>query len=276
MTSKVCSLEEAVASIPDGAAIGIGGGPMSRRPMSLVREVIRQGRKGLTLVTYTGGIDVDALLAAGAASIVRAPYVGFEYLGLAPHYQPTGNLTIVVETIASLASGLRAGAGGLPFLPARPSTASDVLEVRTDVRRVTCPYTGATLVAWPAITVDVALLHVADSDPFGCATLGDSVSMDEVLADAAERVIISAESIGSKPSSPRSLEGSSVSHVVHARHGAHPTAFPPLYDADVPELLGYLDLARKPPSTHWLADWAGPSESEYGKRFNTPEGGVGP
>lgn len=275
MRSKVCSLEEAVASIPDGAAIAIGGGPLSRRPMSLVRELIRQGRTGLTLVTYTGSIDVDALIAGGVASTVRAPYVGFEYLGLAPHFQPSEKLDIVVETIASLASGLRAGAGDLAFIPARASTASDVLAHRKDVRRVACPYTGADLVAWPAIAVDVALLHVEDSDSSGCASLGDSVAMDELLADAADRVILSAENLDVDGHSPRTIDGFKVSHVVHSPGGAHPTAFPKLYGADVPELLAYLAAARSP-SPQWPAGWVAPTEADYRERHNIVEDGARP
>src|ERR1700712_4070377 len=88
---KRTSLAEAAARVGDGALVALGGGLCARLPMALVRELVRQDRRGLHLVGSAHSIDVDLLVAAGAVSVCEESYVGFEQdLGLAPAFRRAG------------------------------------------------------------------------------------------------------------------------------------------------------------------------------------------
>lgn len=99
--SKVVSLQDGVAMIPDGAMIGIGGNTFHRAPGAALHELVRQGRRKLTLVKTAGSYDVDLLVGAGMAEKATIAYVGFETLGLAPQFRravETGRLAVWEHT----------------------------------------------------------------------------------------------------------------------------------------------------------------------------------
>lgn len=86
--AKLTSLAEAAALIEDGNALSIGGSLLHRTPSALIREIIRQGRKNLSLIKPSPGYDADILCAAGALERVYSGIVTFEAsYGLAPHYR---------------------------------------------------------------------------------------------------------------------------------------------------------------------------------------------
>lgn len=84
---KQTTLAAAVARIPDGATVALGGNTFHRAPGAAVAELIRQGRRDLTLVKTAGAYDVDVLVGAGAAGRAWFAYVGFETLGMAPQFR---------------------------------------------------------------------------------------------------------------------------------------------------------------------------------------------
>ena len=88
MERKLCSLEEALASVGDGALTGLGGNTLNRAPMAAVREMIRQGKRKLHLVKTAGGMDIDLLCQAGCVSTVDAGFISYESeFGLAQFYR---------------------------------------------------------------------------------------------------------------------------------------------------------------------------------------------
>lgn len=87
MADKRVSLREAVAPIQDGSMVALGGNTIHRAPCAAVHEIIRQGKRGLTLVKTAGAYDVDILCGTGCAEGVLAAYVGFENYGLAPRFR---------------------------------------------------------------------------------------------------------------------------------------------------------------------------------------------
>lgn len=85
--SKVVSLRDAVSLIPDGASVAIGGNTFHRAPGAALHELVRQGKRGLTLVKTAGSYDIDLLVGAGAVAKVAVAYAGFETMGLAPMFR---------------------------------------------------------------------------------------------------------------------------------------------------------------------------------------------
>ncbi|MBX6378683.1 MAG: CoA transferase subunit A, partial [Clostridia bacterium] len=241
--------------VRDGDMVGVGGNSLARRPVALVRELIRAGRRDLTVVAFTAGFETELLLAAGRLRAVRACYVGLDYLGLAPHFGRDPAVHIWEETEASIVLGLKATASHVSFLPFRGVRQTDVLRVRPDVQLVRCPYTGEEYVAWPALQVDVALIHAPACDADGNAVLGASRGIDRLLGAAARTTIVSAERLVGEEEIRRQgadLLGHRVAAVVHAPYGAHPTSCYPYYRADVPHLLDYLDRCREGRVTEYL------------------------
>lgn len=94
-------LAEAVARIEDGAVIALGGNTFHRAPGAALHELVRQGRRNLTLVKTAGAYDVDLLAGAGALAKAAVAYVGFETLGLAPRFRrevESGRLQVIEHT----------------------------------------------------------------------------------------------------------------------------------------------------------------------------------
>ena len=164
----VVSLEEAVELVPDGSSIGTGGILMTRKPVALLNAVASV-RRDLTLWTLLGSLDAELLAAHGALAASNTIYVGFEQLGFAPAYSKAvadGSVDAREYSELLMLAGLRASLAGLPFLPTRGAQGSDVATALR-IETITCPYSGETLFAAPAIRPDVALLHATAADAHG-------------------------------------------------------------------------------------------------------------
>ncbi len=252
-SSKLISLSQAAALVQTGQTLALGGMTLYRRPTAFVRALLQRHRaagapSGLTLLGLTGGFEGDLLIGAGLVSRVRTCYFGLEIFGLAPMFTyraNRGELEIIEETEASLAHGLRAQLAGVGFMPARAWLGTDLPALRPEVKTVTDPYSGEELIAFPAIRPHVSVIHALQADPEGNALLGGNRAMDEELALAAEKVIITAEEI--LPALGKAdLAAPLVQHVVHAPQGAAPSSCYPAYPLDGETLLRYTEQAASP------------------------------
>ena len=159
---KTLSARDAVAQLADGMTIGIGGWGPRRKPMALVREIVRSNLKDLTVVAY-GGPDVGLLCAAGKVRKLVFGFVSLDVIPLEPHFRQAreqGALDVWELDEGLLQLGLRAAAARLPFLPTRVGLGTDLLKHAPHLRTVQSPYGGETLLAMPALELDAALLHV--------------------------------------------------------------------------------------------------------------------
>ncbi|MER1998084.1 MAG: CoA-transferase, partial [Arthrobacter sp.] len=163
MTEKLCGLESVAGQFRDGMTVGIGGWGSRRKPMALVRELIRSGARDLTVVSF-GGPDVGMLCAAGAVRKVVFGFVTLDSIAVEPHFaaaRQAGSIEVVELDEAMLVSGLRAAGRRLPFEVTRSGLGADALAANPQIRTVTSPYDdGEVLVAMPAVELDVALLHL--------------------------------------------------------------------------------------------------------------------
>lgn len=205
MRDKRMSLEDVVGELRSGMTIGIGGWGSRRKPMALVRALLRSDVTDLTVVSY-GGPDLGLLCSAGK---VRKAYYGFVSLDSAPFYDPwfakartSGALIAREMDEGMLKCGLEAAAARLPFLPIRAGLGSDVPNFwEGELRTVASPYPGPdgrpeTLTAMPALNLDAALVHLSIGDKHGnAAYTGVDPYFDDLYCLAAERRYLSVERI---------------------------------------------------------------------------------
>lgn len=245
MKTKQISLDDAVRRVQSGDMLALGGMTLYRRPVAFVRALIALPHppSDLTLLAFTAGYESDLLVGAGLVRRVRTCYFGLEIFGLAPQFTvraASGEIEIIEETEASLAFGLRAAMAGVGFMPGRAWLGTDLPRLRPDVRTVKDPYSGETLIAFPAIHPDIAVIHALRADPEGNAVIGKNKGIDEELALTAGQVIITSEEIVPRLEQA-DIVAPLVDAVVHAPRGAAPTSCHPLYPLDGEAILAYCE-----------------------------------
>jgi glutaconate CoA-transferase subunit A len=246
---------EAVSEIRDGMTIGFGGWGSRRKPMSIVREILRSPVKDLTVVTY-GGPEVGLLCNAGKIRRLVYGFVSLDSIPLEPHFRKArqaGAIEAAELDEGMLQWGLLAAALRLPFLPTRAGLGSDVLSINPDIRLVRSPYDdGEELVAMPALELDIAFIHMNRADARGNGQyLGPDPYFDDVFCRAARRRFMSAEKIlptadlaAEGPLQTRLVNRTMVDGVIEAPGGAHFTECPPDYGRDEAFQRRYAETAR--------------------------------
>lgn len=249
MLDKRMTPAEIVAGLSDGMTIGIGGWGPRRKPMALVREILRSPLKDLTIVGF-GGPDMGMLCAAGKVKKLIFGFVSMDVIPLEPYFRKAreaGGLEIEELDEGMLQWGLKAAAMQIPFLPTRVGLGTDLMTYGR-FKTVQSPYDdGEVLVAMPAIPLDVALLHVTRADRMGnIQALGPDTYYDEWHARAAKKCYVSAEEVvdrldESYPDDYRYniIERCFISGVTEIPLGAHPTTMPPNYGWDMEHLKAY-------------------------------------
>lgn len=250
MKSKISTIKCAVDAIQNGSIVAVGGNTNYRCPIALALEIINQEKRNLTLVSMTAGLPCDMMIGAGCVEVIRSCYMGLEIFGLAPMFRQkveNGEIKTIEETETTIAVGLRANLAGLAFLPARCLLGTDLLKIRSDIRMVTCPYTGELLPALPAIKPDVALIHSLAADEQGNAVLGGNLSVDIEIAQTSEITIISSEAVITHEEIIKrgaDIIGLNVDYVIPLKHGAYPTSCFPEYLLDGQAFLDYIKACQ--------------------------------
>ena len=272
---KRISAAEAVAELRDGMTLGIGGWGSRRKPMALVREILRSPLRDLTVVTY-GGPDVGLLCRAGKIKRLVYGFVSLDSIPLEPHFREArqaGSFEAAELDEGMLQWGLRAAAYRLPFLPTRAGLGSDVTKINPGLRTVRSPYAdGEELLAMPALTLDAALIHMNRADARGNGQfLGPDLYFDDLFCLAAKRRFMSCEKIVAtedlqKEGSLHTLRinRTMVDGVIEAPGGAHFTECPPDYGRDEAFQREYAATAKEPAA--WDAfrrRYLDVSEAEY-------------
>lgn len=247
---KLIDAADAVRLVHDGDHVAIGGCLFSRTPMLLVREILRQGRRDLTLSRNLLCLEGEWYMLAGAVHTIVTSWQG---IGL-----PWGLSRIMRESVESgrvrfeewshLGLGLRyrAGAMGVPFLPTLSMLGSDLMRL-TSAKAMACPFTGQTVNLVPALFPDVALLHVHRADRFGNCQIDGYPHMDADIARAATTVLVTAEEIVDDEEARRHpdrtiIPGLVVDAVIPAPLGAFPGECYGLYETDFSHFDLYVGL----------------------------------
>lgn len=266
MADKQTSVAAMAAEIESGMTLGLGGWGSRRKPMALVRELLRSEVTDLTLVAY-GGPDVGLLVEAGKVSKVICGFVTLDSIPLDPLWRAArqaGTVELMEVDEGLFYLGLQAAAWRVPFLPARAGLGSAVLADSPGIVTITNPYVDgpfadpadvdAELTAMPALRLDVAVVHANRADTAGNAMfLGPDPFFDELFLGAAARRFVTAEKI--VPAGTLSEHGPLERATIHrlltdqvaaAPNGAHFTACPPDYERDEAFQRAYVAAAKDP------------------------------
>ena len=273
--SKRLTEDEVVGELRSGMTIGIGGWGSRRKPMSIVRAILRSDLTDLTVVTY-GGPDLGLLCAAGKVKRAVYPFVSLDSIPLEPHFRAArqgGTIEDEPYDEGLFLLGLQAAAWRVPFLPTRVGLGSDLFRDNPRLKTVESPYDdGETLVAAPALTLDVSLVHMNRADERGNAGyLGPDLYFDDLFVGAAERTFLSAEYVVPTDDLEPTLgltrmviSRIQVDGVVEAPGGAHFTSCVPDYDRDEAFQRSYAAAAKSPEAwADFQSAWLDLSEAEY-------------
>lgn len=284
---KLTDLADAAARVRDGSTVALGGLSMNATPMALVRELIRQRKRNLTLLAIVNGMAVDWLVAAGCVRKVVAGLVSFEGMGLAPHFRrsvESGEVELEEYSEHLLIARLRAAANRLPFMPTKAGLGTDVIGLHPEATRLEHdPVTGEAYVACTPLPVDFALVHAHAADRRGNVRVDPKlIWMDNEIVDAAAYTLVTAEHIvpheaivaePHRTTYPRFM----IDAVAEVPLGAYPTSCFPLYTHDRAFYEAYAEAATD--SGRFQAFWseriAGPADHESFIRANGGQETIG-
>ncbi len=194
-------LSEAIAAhVRDGDSVAMEGFT-HLIPFAAGHEVIRQGRKRLTLIRMTPDLIYDQLIGMGCAEKLVFSWGGNPGVGSLHRLRDAVEnswpqpLALEEHSHAAMANAYEAGAANLPFAVFRGYTGVDLPKVNPAIRSVTCPYTGEVLATVPAIRPDVAVIHALKADRAGNVLLEGIVGVQKEAVLAAGRAVVTVEEV---------------------------------------------------------------------------------
>jgi len=279
-------MREAITElVPDGASVALGLQLEQMIPFAAGHEIIRQGKRGLTLIGPISDILFDQLIGAGCVEQVIAAWVGNVMMGSAYNFRRAveqGEVKVVNMTNFTVALALQAAATGVPFLPTRSALGSDVARGNSFFAEIESPFASdgrgesstrpdsqgrlsprgqGKLHAVRALSPDVAIVHLQRADRDGNAHCWGNFGVMIEAVRAAKRVIVVAEEIvdaeviASDPNRTV-IPGFLVSAVVECRNGAHPSPVQGHYKRDDAFFRQYHEQTKtKADSEVWLHRW---------------------
>ena len=262
--TKILSLKEAIKEYVHDSDTVYAAGFTHLIPFAAGHEIIRQGRKDLTLARATPDLIYDQMVAAGCARKVIFSYMGNPGVGSLRFVRAeleAGRLEWEEYSHFGMISRLQAGAAGLPFMPMNPTAAGDLERANPLHRRVTDPYSGGEVVVVPALNPDVAIVHVQRCDAEGNAHIWGIIGEQKEAAFASRRVILTTEEIVDEAiirSDPNRtlIPGFIVDAVCQVPYCSHPSYTQGYYDRDNEFYLEWDKISASPEAVRaYLDEW---------------------
>ena len=256
MIDKTMSIAEIAAQVESGMTLAIGGWGGRRKPMAVIRELLKTDVRDLTVLAY-GGPEVGMLAASGKLKKLVFGFVSMDSVPLEGHYRiarQSGAIEVMEVDEGMFQMGLKAAAQRMPFWPTRVGFGSDVLTTNPEIKTITSPYEdGEEFVAMPALKPDIAICHVNQVDLKGNSRIsGPDPFFDEWFCRAADRAYLTAEGVVETDAFndpmialQMPIERNLVHGVALAPCGAHPTSCGPAYGIDVAHLSAYNGIAKE-------------------------------
>jgi glutaconate CoA-transferase, subunit A len=261
LDKRMTEAEAVSRFIHDGDYIGTELYGTVRCPMSLVNEIVRQGKKDLR-VAGQGVFELDMLMAASLVKALDITYIGLEVYGVSNMLRrevESGRIETCVEwSNAGIAWRFKAAAMGVPFIPVRSMLGTDTLKYSA-AKVVRDPFTGDPICLLPALILDVGLIHVHRADQYGNAQIDGISGFAAEMARASKTLIISAEEIvdcedfrchPDRTIIPYYL----VDAVVEAPFGSHPGEMCYEYCRDEEQIREWVTASQQPETTQAYLD----------------------
>ena len=263
--SKLLPLPDAIRRfVPDGSSVALGLAQETLIPFAAGHELIRQKKRRLTLIGPISDILFDQIIGAECVRKIKAAWVGNVITGSSYNFRRAvegGTLKMEDHSNLTLAMALRAGAMGVPFMPARTALGSDLFKTNTRLKNMTCPFSGETLMAVAALKPDVSIVHTQRADRYGNAHAWGNLGLTRDACLASRHIIITAEDIVEPEVISRDpnrviTPGYRVSAVVRAPWGGHPSPVPGYYNRDHRGFLDYRNKSKTPQAfDRWQKRW---------------------
>src|SRR5881396_2542208 len=220
-------------------------------------EIIRQGRRDLTLCRLTPDLIYDQMIAAGCARKLVFSWAGNPGVGSlhafrrAVERQGAAPLELEEYSHFGMVARFSAGAARLPFWPLRDYMGTDLPRANPEIKRVTCPYTGEELATVPALNPTVTIVHAQRADADGNTQIWGLLGVQKEAAFASQRVIVVVEELVDQSvirSDPNRtvIPAMIVDAVVVEPWGAHPSYAQGYYDRDNDFYVGWEAISREP------------------------------
>jgi len=267
--SKIATMRDAVAElVRDGDTVAIEGFT-HLIGFAAGHEIIRQGRRDLTLARLTPDLVYDQMIAAGVARKLIFSWLGNPGVGSLHAIRrrteaatsPDERLALEEYSHYGMVGRYTAGATGLPFFPLRSFVDSDLPAANPLIRPIQSPFGDETVYAVPPLKPDVTIIHAQRASQAGDVQVWGLVGCQKEAAFAAERVIVVVEEIVEeaviRADPNRTLvPGLIVDAVVHEPWGAHPSYAQGFYDRDNDFYLAWDAISRDPGRLDaWLREW---------------------
>jgi len=274
--SKVMTAAEAGALVRDGDHVAIQSMGTQGIPMTMVRELIRQERRDLTVTSVVAGIGIDWLAWKGAMTRFCGPIVSMERFGLCQGFRrgvQAGAIAFEEYSETGILARLGAAARNLPFGLTRGMIGTDIPALHPDtIAEIADPWTGERVLACRALAPDVCLLHAHRADARGNVQYeGGTIWPDvQIYPKACGRTIVTVEEIVSEDAVRERPHETVIPHfavdaVVEAPHGCHPTSFFPGYAYDAAFHDAWVAASRDPEQAPAVIDrfCAAETQDEY-------------
>jgi len=268
LAQKIFSMREAVSRfIEDSDSIVMGAALEGAIPFAVGHEIIRQGKKDLTLVGPISDMLFDQIIGSGCVKKVIAAWVGNVIMGVGYNMRRAKEKAIPREievedhTNFSIALALHAGGLGIPFIPTKSLLGTGMMGKGQSFKEMECPYTREKLALVPALRPDVAIVQVQRADEEGNAHFWGGSGVTKEAALAARKVIMVVEEIVSKKVIQRDpnrtlIPGFLVDAVVPESWGAHPSPMQGYYNRDHEKYMTYhQDSKEREGYLKWLDTW---------------------
>jgi glutaconate CoA-transferase subunit A len=278
--TKLVPLTDAIAAHVNDGDIVYAAGFTHLIPFAAGHEMIRQGKKDLTLARATPDLIYDQVVAAGCARKVIFSYMGNPGVGslrIVRSALEQGKLEWEEYSHFGMITRLQAGASGLPFLPMNQTGATDLEKVNPNIQRIPNPFGGKDVIVVSALNPDVAIVHVQRADANGNAHLWGIIGEQKEAAFAAKKVILTAEEIVDESvirSDPNRtmIPGIVVSAVCHVPFACHPSYAQGYYDRDNEFYLAWDKISESAEATkRYLDEWVYgvKDRNEYWEKLGT-------
>jgi glutaconate CoA-transferase subunit A len=264
---KIATMHDAIAGqVHDGDTVAVEGFT-AFICFAAAHEIIRQGRRDLTLCRMTPDLIYDQMIAAGCAQKMVFSYLGNPGVGSlhcvrrAVEKAIPRPLEVEEYSHFGMVSRYMAGAARLPFLPLRSYLGTDQPRANPRIQFVESPYGDGPIAVVPPLNPDVAIIHAQRADASGNTQIWGLLGVQKEVAFAAKRVIVVVEEIVEDSvirSDPNrtAIPGLLVNAVVQEPYGAHPSYAQGYYDRDNQFYLEWDRISRDEAATQvWLDEW---------------------